>query len=56
MSISTGLYPNLYLQNANKLHCITLHHPKQNTKKMRLNHDLKNQLHPDRLKQQRQYT
>ena len=25
MSISTGLYPNLDLYNANKLHYITLH-------------------------------
>jgi len=26
MSISTGLYPNLNLWNANKLHYITLHY------------------------------
>ena len=26
MSISTGLYPNLDLKNANKLHYITLHY------------------------------
>ena len=26
MSISTGLYPNLDLQNANELHYITLHY------------------------------
>ena len=31
MSISTGLYPNLDLQNANKLHYITLHYITQCT-------------------------